>query len=39
MFSFVLDTFRLDEEEVQKLHLPLVFAALVELLKVCSLQV
>lgn len=34
IFAFVLATFRVDEEEVQNIHLPLIFCALVEKLEV-----
>lgn len=34
LFVFVLQTFRVDEEEVQGIHLPLIFCALVEKLEV-----
>lgn len=34
IFAFVLATFRVDDEEVQNIHLPLIFCALVEKLEV-----
>ena len=35
MVKFILTQFRAPEEEVQDVHLPLVFAGLLELLRVC----
>ena len=37
LFIFVLKTFRLQDEEVQKMQLPLVYAATLDLMKVCSI--
>ena len=34
MLLFVLAIFRMDDDEVQKLHLPLIFCAVVEKLEV-----
>lgn len=35
MVRFVITTFRTQDEEVEDVHLPLIFAGLVEYLKVC----
>ena len=34
MLLFVMKTFRIDENEVQNIHLPLIFSAIVERLEV-----
>ena len=39
MLLFVLKTFRVDDDEVQKVHLPLIFAAVVEKLGVGAILV
>lgn len=36
MLLFALNTFRMDDDEVQKVHLPLVFSAIIEKLEVCD---
>lgn len=34
MFLFILKTFRMEDTEVQSIHLPLIFSAIIEILEV-----